>query len=466
MKLKKSVERDNMRKYYQAALAVIAVVSLVSLLVYRHEYNRLRYVLEVFNYFGKPGLKSADTNCTNFASTFTAFNARFDEPMPSWQRLEDDLYVYSAYRLDNRNIKAVALGTANSVASVQCLVFFENESKPILGNFKFLPIVSEVASRRKDNTKYAGYHFICTYVNTNGVKIPTGVTFLTKSNKFLNYAPVLPIKSQPESLSHKRIGVCVTQSLTKPTQATDIINFVNFHSLIGMNNFIVYDSGIPNEINIRLKEISNDPTLFWKFTYTVIPWNFPFMDIDQNVIREIMEIDCLYRTYNSVAYAIALSWNEYVVLKYHHTAIDLMADFERYSIGKLGRLTTRLTASRYALNTTTFCTQQADNKQYADSNIMVLKKTMKVDGNVVKDHYPIYMYDPFAYVNSVISQNSHTHTKETGIDLVAVNHYKYCDNYKDGQGVEDTAILRFAQDLQNSPILTKYYNNVPDIDIK
>ncbi|KYN01144.1 PREDICTED: uncharacterized protein LOC108775307 [Cyphomyrmex costatus] len=437
-----------MRKYYQAALAVIAVVSLISLLIYRHEYNKLRYVLEVFNYFGKPGPRTADTNCANLSTTFTIFNAKFDEPIPSWQRLEDDLYIYSAYSINDKEIRVVGLGTINSVSNMQCLVFFENESKPILGSYRFIPIGNAVISSLGESSRYGGYDFVCTYISD---ETPIGITFVTKSNKYLDYAPIFPIKIQPRSLSHSRIGVCVTQSLMKPTKSIDMIGFISFHALIGMDNFIIYDSGISNEFNSRLKEMANDPTSFWKFTYTVIPWNFPFMEIDQNVIREIIETDCLYRTYNSVAYVIALSWNEYVNLKYHHATIDLLADFKQ----------TKLIADRYKLKTITFCTQQADNKQYANSTLTILKKT-KTDINILENR-SIYIHKPY-----VSLQNTHVYTKEIGNDLIIVNQYMYCDNYKESREVEDLTILRFAQDVQNSSILRKYlgFYKLLDADIK
>lgn len=436
-----------MRKYYQAALAVTAVVSLISLLIYRHEYNKLRYVLEVFNYFGKSEPRRADANCASINTTFTTFNSKFDEPIPSWQRLEDDLYIYSAYGINDKEIRAVGLGTINSVSNMQCLVFFESESKPILGSFKFIPIGNAVASSLGENTRYGGYHFVCTYTSD---ETPTGITFVTKSNKYLNYAPIFPIKIQPRlSLSHSRIGVCVTQSSMKPTKSIDMIGFISFHALIGMDNFIIYDSGISNEFNSRLKEMANDPTSFWKFTYTVIPWNFPFTEIDQNVIREIVETDCLYRTYNNVAYAIALTWNEYINLKYHHATIDLLADFKQ----------TKLVADRYKLKIMTFCTQQGDNKQYANSTLTALKKT-KTAINILEDR-SIYIHKPH-----ITLQNLHVYVKEIGKNLIAVNQYKYCDNYKESREVEDVTILRFLQDIQNSSILRKYLGLYNDADIK
>ncbi|XP_011170844.1 uncharacterized protein LOC105203666 [Solenopsis invicta] len=426
-----------MRKYYQAALAITAVVSLISLLIYRHEYNKLRYVLEVFNYFGKPGPRS-DVNFANLNTTFTTFNPKFDEPIPSWQRLEDDLYIYSAHSINDKEIRAVGLGTINSVSNMQCLVFFENESKPILGSFRFIPIGNAIASSLRENPRYGGYHFICTYTSD---ETPTGITFVTKSNKYLNYAPIFPIKIYTRSSSHNKIGVCVTQSSMKPVKSIDMISFISFHMLFGMDNFIIYDSGISNEFNNRLKKMANDPTSSWKFTYTIIPWNFPFTEIDQNVIREIVETDCFYRTYNSVAYAITLSWNEYVNLKFHNATIKLLMDFEKM----------KMTADCYKLKTMIFCTQQADNKLYANSTLTILKKT-KTNTNVLEER-SIYICKP--YIAETL-QNPRLRGREVGKDLIAINYYKYCDNYRKSREVEDLTILKFAQNIQSSSILRKY----------
>ncbi|EZA60899.1 hypothetical protein DMN91_008048 [Ooceraea biroi] len=435
-----------MRKYYQAALAVTAVVSLVSLLIYRHEYNRLRYVLEVFNYFGKPWPRRTE-NCSNFYRPFAALDAKFDEPIPSWQRLEDDLYVYSAYSINDMEVRAVGLGTVNGVANVQCLVFFENEGKPILGSFRFIPIGSAITSKKAG--KYKGYHFVCTHTSN---ETPTGVTFVTKSNKYLNYAPIFPIKVQPRSgkNSQNRIGMCVMQEAsTRPMRPLDMVGFISFHALGRMDNFIVYDSGISNEFNVKLREMAGDFTSPWRFTYTVVPWNFPFTELDPSVIREILEVDCLYRTHNNVGYAVTLAWNEYVILKYHRAMIDLLADFKR----------SKLAADRYRLKTAVFCTQQADDRRHGNLTLTVLRKTKSDDASVVGE-YPVYVHKPH-----VTLLNTRMYTREIGRDLAVMNRYKYCDNYKDGQGTEDPSILRFAQDIQNSSILRKYLG-LYDIDIK
>lgn len=419
-----------MRKYYQAALAITAVVSLVSLLFYRHEYNKLRYVLEVFNYFGKPNQKTIEINCTNDVPTFTKSNMKFDEPLPSWQRIDNDLYVYSAYNIHKKEVQVIGFGSLGSIKDTQCIIFFENEIDSVLGSFKYLPI-------NNLNTSHNGYNFYCTYTQN---KIPVGITFLTKSNTNLYNTPILPIKSKSHDLNYTNIGVCVSPPLMKPMQLLEMISFINFHDIIGIDNFIVYDFGISNEFNSKLKELSQSQYPYWKFTYTIVPWNFPFSEIDSSVIKDIIQADCLYRTYNKVKYVITLSWEEYIVLRYHYSLVELMADFKR----------TRLKADRYKLKTFTFCTQQTDSAAGKNSMLLIFKKTHFNPS--VTDNQSVYVYN----AHEALEKNN-IYTREIGKDLVTLNRYTYCFGQLNQEtDSEDTAILKFTDSIQNSSIFKKF----------
>ncbi|XP_043255453.1 uncharacterized protein LOC122399105 [Colletes gigas] len=427
-----------MRKYYQAALAVTAVVSLVSLLFYRHEYNRLRYVLEVFNYFGKPNQKNVETNCTNNVPVITKFNMKFEEPLSSWQRLDNDLYVYSAYNIHEKEVQVIGFGSLNSIQDMQCVIFFENEIKPILGSFTYILIGSDSnVTNTEKSSNYNGYHFYCTYTKN---KIPVGITFLTKSNTNLNNMPILPIKNQSRSLNYTNVGVCVTPPLTKPMHSSDMIAFINFHDTIGMDNFIIYDFGIPSDFNGNLKELSKSQNPYWKFTYVTVPWNFPFSEIHPNIIKDLIQADCLYRTYKKVMYVITMSWEEYVVLKYHHSLIDLVTDFKR----------SRMKANHYKIKTLIFCTQQADNALVKNSTYTIFKKT-HIDPSII-DNLPTYIYNAHETL-----KKGNVYTREVGKELVTLNRYKYCfEKPNPDASTQDTTILRFKEDIQNSPMFKKF----------
>lgn len=424
-----------MRKYYQAALVIIAVVSLISLLFYRHEYNKLRYVLEVFNYFGKPNQRS-EINCTNNVPMFTKFDMKFEEPLSAWQRLDDDLYVYSAYNIRDKEIQVIGFGSSNNIKDMQCQILFEDEIEPVLGSFSYLSIGNNLNSTDK-NVNYGGYHFYCAY-KTN--KIPVGIMFLTKSNLDADNIPILPIKSQPHNLNYVNAGVCIAPPLTKPIQSLQMIGFIQFHDIIGVNNFIVYDFGIPNQYNNNLKELYKSQNPYWKFTYTVVPWNFPFPATHPTIIKDLIQADCLYRTYNKVRYITTLSWEEYIILRYHHSLIDLMTDFKK----------SRMKADRYKLKTLTFCTQQIDDTTNRNVTFIIFKK-LHYDSSI-PDNQPIYIYNTHEALNK-----NNMYTRDIGKDLVTLNRYQYCPGKSNLEtGTKDTSILRFTEDMQNSQIFRKF----------
>ena len=424
-----------MRKYYQVALVIIAVFSLISLLIYRHEYYKLRYVLEVFNYFGKPNQRS-EINCTNNVPMFTKFDMKFKEPLSAWQRLDDDLYVYSAYNIRDKEIQVIGFGSSNNIKDMQCQILFENEIDPVLGSFSYLSIGNNLNSTDK-NANYGGYHFYCAY-KTN--KIPVGIMFLTKSDLDAHNIPILPIKSQPHNLNYVNTGVCIAPPLTKPIQLLQMIGFVQFHDIIGVDNFIVYDFGIPNQYNNNLKELFKSQNPYWKFTYTIVPWNFPFPATHPSIIKDLIQADCLYRTYNKVRYIITLSWEDYIILRYHHSLIDLMTDFKK----------SRMKADRYKLKTLTFCTQQIDDTTNRNVTFIIFKK-LHYDSSI-PDNQPIYIYNTHEALNK-----NNMYTRDIGKDLVTLNRYQYCPGKSNLEtGTKDTAILRFTENIQNSQIFRKF----------
>lgn len=426
-----------MRKYYQAALAIIAAVSLISLLIYRHEYNKLRYVLEVFNYFGKPNIK-AETNCTSNLPVFTKFNPKFDEPVSSWQRLDDNLYVYSAYSIHEKEIQVIGFGALNSIKDMQCVIYFENEDKPVLGLFKSVPIINSLdTSDNQQKSNYKGYHFLCGHTKN---KVPTGITFLTNSEANVNTAPILPVSVSPHNLQNSSVALCVVPPLTKQMKTSDMISFINFYDLIGMDNFIVYDYGIPNKFNSYLKSMAMAQNPYWKFTYTVLSWNFPFSNVDYNTMNSIIQADCLYRTFNKALYVSVLSWEEYLVLKYHHSVIDLMADFKK----------SKMKSDRYKLTTSTFCTQQVDDINTFNTTFTIFRKT-HYSANI-NEGRPTYIFDP-----SEVLRKTKSYTREISKDLVVLNLYKHCNERGSLETlVHDISILRFIEDVQNSSLYRKF----------
>lgn len=424
-----------MRKYYQAALFVTAVISLISLLFYRHEYYKLRYVLEVFNYFGKPYQEGIKINCSRETPEIKRININLNEPLSSWQRLDDDLYVYSSFVTNDKKIQTISYGKLNN-PSLDCNVFFDDLLTPIPGIFSFSII--ENTSDIPGKTAYRGYNLVCEYTEP---MTPVGVNYQPRDQILFNAnSPILPVKNQPKTLSYNGSALCVAPPLNIPMSRSDMISFLNFHELVGMNHFVIYDYGIPNVFHKALKSLSQDQ--HWNFTYEVIPWNFPIREIHPNVIKNIIEADCLYRTFNKVMYAATVSWEEYIVLKFHHIVSDLLIDFER----------TKMYGNRYMIQTQTFCTQQKDHKQSTNSTPIILRK-IYTSPNALDANF-LYIYKPHEAVNM-----KKIKTLKAAAKLIVLNRYVSCNDYN-ANNVDsnkyESSILRFAADIQNSPIFKKF----------
>jgi hypothetical protein len=130
-------QRAKMRKYQQAFVTVLACVSTVLLLVYKHEYDRVRGVLEVLEVFGDP--HGRNVSSPDSVSSFCKANddARRSSPVlpdsptrslldsggSAWQVVDGDgLHVFSAHLVSHEDApdEIVVLGAATPV-------YFRNE---------------------------------------------------------------------------------------------------------------------------------------------------------------------------------------------------------------------------------------------------------------------------------------------------------------------------------------------------
>ncbi|KAK2581991.1 hypothetical protein KPH14_002427 [Odynerus spinipes] len=324
----------------------------------------------------------------------------------------------------------------------ECIIYFEHETKSFVGNYKYVAISStSYFSNEEEKTEYNGYYLICTYTAD---KVPIGVSFITESDKGTINIPILSVATQPQHLNDSSITVCVIPPLLKPMHEIDLITFLSFHELIGINNFLVYDFGIANVLNSRLKELSKNNFLQSKFTYSTVPWNFPFNTININVIKDIIEADCLHRTYNKIMYIAVLSWQEYIVLNYHNSVINLLADYK----------SSKLLADRYKLNTLPFCTEELVNTHSANSTLIMHRKP-RFDRDIT-DNYPIFISKPY----DVLSK-SNIYTQRMAKGLILAHRYKICNDIKEIQEVtnSNTFIPRFSENITNSRIFLRLTAN-------
>lgn len=279
-----------MKKYYQLLLVIISLISLISVIIYRNEYNRLRYVLEVLNFFGKPnGIENHNSNLLENVTSKNLYNI----PIPAWQNLED-AHIYSAFWEETTTggiVQAIGISKNSSPPSLMCNVWFTNQEKPIKGKFSIKSLTKRVEFSNK------AYIFSCRIDKTFGA--PFSVTYYKDSNAI---ASGIPVFSREFSSKDNQIFMCIKPDhITRnPTQ---IVEFLNYYQVLGIKHYIIYDNGL------IVSSLLNPAIGLY---ITILPWNLPH-HLEPELVHHIIEFDCLTRTKNTGDVYAILNWNELIV---------------------------------------------------------------------------------------------------------------------------------------------------------
>ncbi|CAG9861823.1 unnamed protein product [Phyllotreta striolata] len=291
-----------MKKYHQLILLIISAISLGLFLIYRHEYNRLHYVLEVFNFFGQP---------CNFSDLQTIdFTLRQHDwgPPPVWQETEN-AYIYSAFLIEKSKAKAIVLPKDGQKLPKNCYLWLEDRKKPLTGKFSFSKMVDGANS-------LVPYFYYCTATNVETAPFAVSFNSITKHDGNVKKIPLNDI-SAPKPTVDINITVCVPPLLFSKRK---FVEFFSFHRLIGVESFIFYDKDIPRRLVKLMENLSKRLDVRLAF----LPWNFP--KTETAAVRTIVENDCLLRTLRQSKFTAVLELNEYIVPVSSFTVNDLLRD--------------------------------------------------------------------------------------------------------------------------------------------
>lgn len=291
-----------MKKYHQLLLLAVSVTSLTLFLVYRHEYNRLHYVLEVFNFFGQP------CNFSELQKTDILFSEKDWGAEPTWQEIEDG-YVYSAFINSKTEIKAIALQNEGNNIPRNCYLWFEEKKKAVPAKFKFSKISYD------EHTGVTAYFYFC-YMSIID-SVPYAVSFSLKSRKDGDMKKILLTNSLEHAFS-VNTTICVSPSVYSKRR---FIEFISFHKLIGIDSFIFYNKDIPHRLTKLMRNISSRLSLNTAF----LSWNYP--KLETSLTRLIVENDCIMRTFGQSKYVITLEINEFLVPNKQTNFLDMLRDF-------------------------------------------------------------------------------------------------------------------------------------------
>ncbi|PNF14305.1 hypothetical protein B7P43_G06791 [Cryptotermes secundus] len=445
-----------MKKYYQLALVIISLVSVVTLLFYRHEYNRLRYVLEVLNFFGKPGGQQSSLtsdDCITRNSSHGKEFLNFAEPEPAWQRLSDTHFLYSSYwelSEKERRVRALSVEFGDSIPDFACSFWFENTDAAVLGTFSFSKIemkeVVKVALKDKNRPKVTGYYLFCKAKDISNV--PYGVSFYSTED-IVPSRVFIPVYYTNEKLaSSNSTAICIVSSPMPGLRKSAVAEFLSYHQFVGVTNYIIYNGGFPNKVLSVLRGTAVREGL--GLGISVLPWNFPVRSRQaEGVARMVMEKDCLFRTRGKIHNVAALTWEEYIVPRYHHLLPSMLDDFD----------SRRTTTARFEIPTITFCTEFPDDEQAEPGSPLMFRKTRYRE--IDNSERPFYVYRP--HLISASSRELAATTQNVPQRIVALHRYAPC--FQSGKQlaeqayINEPAMLRFSGDLKRSHLLTVWSSN-------
>lgn len=414
-----------MRKYQQLLLVVVSVVSVVALLFYHHEYHRLRYVLEVLNFFGKPA-ENLQCPTINETSLWHQINV-FSSPLPVWVPVGDNHYIYSAF-WERNNVIIVATGPANGGFSgrnsYQCEIWLEGKDEPISGRVH----ASVIEGQKKKKVGFLGYTLTCEVEKVISV-VPEEISLWRTQDK-LPAKVTLPVHFSKNSNGDpiNSMTVCVLPDDSQRVSASALISFISYHSLLGATDFILYSGSRYHKVAYELQKHGA--------SVSVVPWNFPVSGDG----RAELERDCRSRGWPTNGNVVVLALNEFVVPVIHKSILAMLDDLDAG----------RKTISRFQFSTQLFCTNIPDDPGAETSWPLFMHKTF---------------YDPAAktglvniYRPGAVSANKQPElgTYTVSPSIAAIHKLTSCDIPPEGSMDSfqyQPKIRRFVSELMKSGLL-------------
>jgi hypothetical protein len=161
--------------------------------------------------------------------------------------------------------------------------------------------------------KFVIYKFLCKTQVDYGQ--PRNLILVNTQTKTEHYIPVrhLTIKNKM-SMDKSLMTVCLDLNSYNRSFTDDFINDTNLiqyflhHELIGIRNFVVYNSNI-NQLHQHVVDLLSNK---YGVRLNVLPYNFPFALSSKTKNRLIIEADCILRTSGLSKYVTISSVSDYI----------------------------------------------------------------------------------------------------------------------------------------------------------
>lgn len=289
-----------MRKYYQLLLFVLSAISILCFVFYKHEYDRLRKVLEVLDFFGPSVTDSAPSAelkglCSNRSLEF----------IPDyWHKYAEDVHIYSAFKVANEkgwSINSVAVMQNNSTSLLK-----ESSCALISGDIVDDKFEGTIEWRKIDSDNISlAYSVVCNVPEMIG----NSHLLSLYDDKIASHTLNIPLHLDPSHVKDHATSVCVF-SKDPFWHASELVDFIQYYESLGVDSFYLYHRGISDQVISVLKEFvrtRNDVTVH------LATWNSP-VSLSSPLDFTLINHDCTWRHGAKTGKSITLQFGQFLVL--------------------------------------------------------------------------------------------------------------------------------------------------------
>lgn len=407
----------DMKKYTKLVLVVTALLSTLCFLFYKFRYDRLYNVLQVLEVFGTP-----DDPSFKDCEEKSVIQRPISLP-PTWQRVDDSLYLFSAYcEKSSDQGQGCPLVTAIAIASEQpinlkCKLWFEGSLKALEGIFSATKDLKE-----DPEGQFSPFTLKCES------KFNTRVPYAMTVYKDGGHESQVPIQFLEELNDKSPLNICILHSSLLGDSTLELRESLIFHSFVNASSLRLYSGGFSSSVMQTIHKLEMDRQL----SLAIVSWNIPTSLPLETVVR-LATSDCYFQSRHNYLTYVVLTPRQILMPKSLMTLPDTVKVFSG---------TQDVVRGPNPLLVKKFCAEYPEDKQSKNfaARISLLQSTFYnqqlSDGVTSNIHF----------LGDVTGKEEHK--KE---DILNVNEYGGCERYDfketDKTAVYESDALRFSKGL-------------------
>ncbi|XP_043200057.1 uncharacterized protein LOC122369400 [Amphibalanus amphitrite] len=227
----------------------------------------------------------------------------------TWQNVTYSVgkfFIFSAYfdrRLDKKFVRIIATGRLRlprTIRALQCVLHYSDGSK------------ETVTAEHKVIRENWGLAYTARFVLCNTDRLPLRVSLVEKLDD-PNPATVAVSDLDPSVERLGNFAVCVKPFHYQFNRAVWLVEFIEFHRLLGVNHFVFYNHTVGTDVERVLRFYES------RGVATVIQWEMQLRSQKEIRTENMFAAlnDCVYRSMYRYRYALLVDVDEYIVPRQH-----------------------------------------------------------------------------------------------------------------------------------------------------